>query len=121
AINYAIDRPALVRAFGPLAAKRTDQLLPTVLGRDASIYPLGGADPQTARKWLARAKLKPARLVLYAQNTAAGVQIANVFVFDLKQIGIDVDVHYFDLGTLITKTGTPGEPFDVAYNSRVTD
>ena len=59
AINYAIDRPAMVRAFGYLAGKRTDQLLPPALARPASIYPLGGADPATARKWLARAKLQP--------------------------------------------------------------
>ena len=59
AINYAIDRPELVRAFGYLAGRRTDQMLPPALGRDERIYPLEGADPATARKWYARAKHKP--------------------------------------------------------------
>ena len=59
AINYAIDRPDLVRAFPYLAGRRTDQLLPPELGRDDDLYPLGGANPATARKWYARAKLKP--------------------------------------------------------------
>jgi ABC-type oligopeptide transport system substrate-binding subunit len=45
AINYALDRPALTRAFGELAGRRTDQKLPPVMGRDADVYPLKGADP----------------------------------------------------------------------------
>ena len=36
-----------------------DQLLPPSIGPGAHIYPLRGADPATARKWLARAKLPP--------------------------------------------------------------
>ena len=55
----AIDRPEIARTFGYLGGKRTDQLLPPALARPASIYPLKGADPATARKWLARATIKP--------------------------------------------------------------
>src|SRR4029450_2570681 len=40
AINYAIDRPALARAFGYLGAKRTDQMVPPALGREAQHHPL---------------------------------------------------------------------------------
>ena len=121
AINYAIDRPALVRPFGYLAGKRTDQMLPTALGRDESIYPLKGADPRTARRWLARAKLRPTTLVLYTLNTGDGIAVAQVFAFDLKQIGIDVEVKYFDFGTFFDKIGTRGEPFDVAYGGWTVD
>ena len=39
AINWAIDRPALVRASGYLGGKRTDQILPPAMGREAGIYP----------------------------------------------------------------------------------
>src|SRR5262249_40457685 len=77
AINYAIDRPALARVYGYLGARRTDQLLPAFLGRDESIYPIAGADPVTARKWLAKAKFKPTQLVLYIPSSATGVQVAN--------------------------------------------
>jgi peptide/nickel transport system substrate-binding protein len=121
AINYAIDRPALVRPFGYLGGRRTDQMLPTVLGRDESIYPLKGADPKTATKWLARAKLKPPTLVLYTFNRAQGIAVAQVFAFDLKQIGIDVDVKYFDPFTLAEKAGTRGEPFDVVMSGWAAD
>jgi ABC-type oligopeptide transport system substrate-binding subunit len=121
AINFALDRPALVRPFGYLAGTRADRMLPVPLGENRSIYPLRGADPRTARKWLARARFKPSKLVLYASASPSGVAVAGVFAFDLKQIGIDVDVRYFGLGTLVAKAGTRGEPFDIAYDDWAVD
>ena len=67
AINYAIDRPALLRPVGYLAGKRTDQILPPALGRAESIYPLGG--PTSRCQELVRsARLKPTTLVYYSTN-----------------------------------------------------
>ena len=121
AINYAIDRPEIARKFGYLGAKRTDQLLPPALARPASIYPLKGADPATARKWLARATIKPTTLVLYADNTSRGVAIAQTLVYNLKQIGIDVQVKYFFVAALAAKVATRGEPFDLALGGWLAD
>jgi oligopeptide transport system substrate-binding protein len=115
AINYAIDRPAMSRPFGYLTGKRTDQLLPPALARPANIYPLRGADPVTARRWLARATLQPRELVVYANNNSTGAAIAQVLAFNLRQIGIEADVRYFDTVTLAAKAETPGEPFDLIY------
>jgi ABC-type oligopeptide transport system substrate-binding subunit len=39
-----------------------------------------------------------------------------VFVFDLKQLGIDVEVKYFDFTVVAEKAATPGEPYDVILN-----
>ena len=108
AINYAIDRPELARAFGYLAGKRTDQLLPPDLARPTSIYPLKGADPATARKWLARARPRPDTLVLYATTNASSVRQAQVLALNLKQIGIDLEVKYFD--ALLARLATRGDP-----------
>ena len=113
AINYAVDRPELARAFGYLGGRRTDQLVPPALGRDSRIYPLEGADPVTARKWLAKAKLKPPTLVLYSHNNPLGIAIAETLRFNLKQIGIELDVKYYDPDTAFDKAGTRGEPFDI--------
>ena len=113
AINFAIDRPELARAFGYLAGQRTDQMLPPALGGPAKLYPLGGADPTTARAWLERATYRPKELVLYARSDAIGVAIADVLDFNLKQIGIDVAVKYFDPIELARRVTTRGEPFDV--------
>jgi ABC-type oligopeptide transport system substrate-binding subunit len=115
AINHALDRPALTRALGYLAGKRTDQLVPPVLARDADVYSLEGADPATARKWLARARIKPSTLVLYAWTIPSGVTAAQVFAFNLKQIGIDVEVKYFAPAVVTGKASTRGEPYDVVF------
>ena len=118
AINYAIDRPEIVRVFGHLGRKRTDQILPPALAKDTSLYPLKGADPATARKWLAKARFKPEKLVLYTNNQPqlGGVPVAQVIAFNLRQIGIDVDVKYFDWpGALSPKAGSRAEPFDLVF------
>jgi peptide/nickel transport system substrate-binding protein len=45
------------------------------------------------------------------------VAVAQIFAFDLKEIGIDVDVNYFDIATAFAKAGTRGEPYDVVFDS----
>jgi ABC-type oligopeptide transport system substrate-binding subunit len=119
AVNFAIDRPAMVRPFGYLGGTRTDQMLPPALARSASVYPLGGANPAAARRWYQRARFKPTTLVLYAQATPALVALAEILDFNLKQIGIDLEVRYFeDVGD---RVATPGEPFDMAIFGWGTD
>ncbi len=98
----------MARRFGYLGGKRTDQMLPPALGLPASIYPLKGADPATARKWLARATIKPSTLVLYANNTPQGVGIAQTLAHNLKQIGIDVHVKSFYYSDVAARVATPG-------------
>jgi ABC-type oligopeptide transport system substrate-binding subunit len=121
AINFAIDRPALARSFGYLAARRTAHLLPPAFGRPGTAYPIRGADPSTARKWLEKARTVPGKLVLYTFNTSLGVELGQVFTYDLRQLGIDVDVKYFSPRALFDKTGTRGEPFDVAVSGWLAD
>jgi ABC-type oligopeptide transport system substrate-binding subunit len=115
AINHALDRPELARAHGYLAGARTDQMLPPLLGHDADVYSLKRAEPATARRWLSRARIQPSTLVLYAWNGPVGVRAAQVFAFDLKQIGIDVEVKYFAPAQAQQRARTPGEPYDVYF------
>ena len=115
AINYALDRPALVRAHSHLSVRRTDRLLPAPLSRSRPLYPLGGPAPITAQRWLARAAHRPQTLTLYTANFGFAVPTAEVFVANLKQLGIEVTVKYFDFVTLSTKLNTKGEPWDVAW------
>ena len=60
AVNYAIDRKAMLAQGGYLAGKRTDQILPPGIAgfRDANLYPLKGPDIATAKKWAAKAGVK---------------------------------------------------------------
>ncbi len=124
AINWAIDRRALVATRGYLGAKRTDQILPPGMGRKASVYPLGTSTEKSlarARALLAKARFKPTRLVLYTSNSAFGSSVAQIFQFNLKRLGIDVEIKYFSLATLFEKMGTRGEPFDVGFGSFAVD
>jgi ABC-type transport system substrate-binding protein len=117
AINWAIDRPALVRAAGFLGGKRTDQVLPPAMNRGARIYPLGGVTERSlakARALLATAKLRPKSLVLYAPLFDPYPAQARIFQFNLKRLGIDVEIKYFPADAFFEKVSTRGEPFDVA-------
>jgi len=115
AINYAIDRPALVRALPVRVGRATDQMLPPALGRNERIYPVAGADPRNARRWLRKAKYRPRRLVLYWPN--GGSEATQSIKDDLKRIGIDVEVRLFGVGEHFAKIGTRGEPFDLAFDA----
>lgn len=124
AINWAIDRPRLVRAAGYDAGKRTDQLLPAALGRDESIYPLGAVTPQRlakARALLAKAKYRPTRLILYAPDADPHALRAREFQSNLKRLGIDVDIASFRGEAFFDKIATRGEPYDVVLNGWVPD
>ena len=121
AINYALDRRALGETFGYLGGTPDDQLLTPTLGRDQAIYPLAG-DTAAAQRWLARAARRPAKLVLYAFTDRPGnIAAAEVFASNMKRIGIEVEVKYFEQLTHVQKIGTRGEPFDVAMNAWTTD
>ncbi len=115
AINYAIDRAALGRPHGYLAGKPTDRLLPPALSDTRTAYPLGRADPVTARKWLARDAHRPTTLVLYTTNFVFGAPTAQAFALSLKQLGIDVVIKQFEFSTMLQKLRVPGEPWDVAW------
>jgi ABC-type transport system substrate-binding protein len=112
AVNYAIDRPALIRLGGNGAGVPTDQYLPPgVPGfKDAHIYPLDGPDLEIAKR-LARGR--GGRAVFYTCNVAPCPQRAEIVKANLKAIGIEVDVKQFPTALLQEKVGTRGEPFDI--------
>ena len=66
-------------------------------------------------------KFKPDKLVLYAPNVTYGPAWAHIFRFNLKRLGIDVEIKYFSPPTLFARLGTRGEPFDVGFNPAAID
>jgi peptide/nickel transport system substrate-binding protein len=114
AVNYALDRPEIVRQGGPLAGHRTDHLLPTAtLGfHNVLLYPLGGPDLRLARQ-LARGHLRGAKAVLYVPDAPVGLRRAAIIRYNLAQIGLDVEVRSFARAVLLSKVSTRGEPFDL--------
>ena len=114
AINYALDRQALIRALGYLSGRRTDRVLPAALSESRRVYPIDGPDPVTARRWLRRMRQPPKTLTLYTSSFPFSVANAHVFRLNLRQLDIDVDVKVFSFLTLLEKLVTKGEPWDVA-------
>jgi len=115
AINYAIDRHAILAQGGYLAGKRTDQILvPGLAGfRDADLYPLKGPNIAKA-KALAAGHTGDGTLVYYTCNAGTCPLRAQIMQFDLKQIGITLDIRAFSRGVQFGKEGNKGEPFDIA-------
>jgi peptide/nickel transport system substrate-binding protein len=118
AVNYAVDRPAMLAQSGYLAGKRTDQILPPGIAgfRDADLYPLKGPNLQMAKK-LAQGHTGNGNVVLYESNRGASPLRAQIIQFNLKQIGLNVDVQLLPRAVQLQKEGTRGEPFDLADES----
>jgi ABC-type oligopeptide transport system substrate-binding subunit len=119
AVNWAIDRPQLTRQHGYLGGSRTDQVLPPgMLGfTNWNVYPLGGVNQVSLAKAkaLAAGNTRDGKAVMYTFNSSPGPQIAQVVQYNLKQIGLDVEIRLFDRVVQNTKGGTKGEPFDITY------
>jgi ABC-type transport system substrate-binding protein len=118
AINFAVDRRALVREFGPGAGTPTDQYMaPNFPGfRNERIYPLEAPDLSRART-LARGRIRSGKAVLYIFATPVGLAQAQILERNLKAIGLELEVVQFPPGSplLFQKLATPGEPFDIGW------
>jgi ABC-type transport system substrate-binding protein len=115
AVNYAIDRQALLDQRGAYAGATNDQVLPPEFPgfADAALYP---PRPDVARaralaRWQPGDPMRPA--VMYTCNTGACIPTALIVQANLAQIGIAVDIQMFPRVVQFTKTGTRGEPFDL--------
>jgi len=124
AINYAIDRHAILAQGGYLAGKRTDQILPPGMAgfRDANLYPLQAPNVNLAKAQLAKAgSLPSSTLVYYTCNAGTCPLRAQIVQFDLKQIGLNLDIRPFARGVQFQKEGNRGEPFDIADEGWLAD
>ena len=116
AVNFAIDRHALVAAFGSFVGRRTDQFLPYGMPGfvDAHLYPIRGPDPTKARR-LARGHTRDGTAVMYVRSPApSAYSRAQIVQYDLKQIGINVVIQPWSLSqnALLTSRGAPYDIVD---------
>jgi ABC-type transport system substrate-binding protein len=120
AVNFAIDRHALLAAIGPVGSV-TDDYLPRVSPGyvDAHVYPLKHPDLKKARA-LARGRTRSGKAVMYVRSSllTAGRLLGPIVQYNLKQIGIEVEIKEFPNAVIVTKTGTRGEPFDLLIDRR---
>jgi peptide/nickel transport system substrate-binding protein len=113
AVNYAVDRPALVRLFGRQGAAPNDEYLPPGFpgyeGRH--VYPIGAPDLAKARA-LARGHLRGAEAVFLACGTQDCAERAIVVADALKKIGLHVRIDTSP--GQFTLAGVRGTAFDIA-------
>ena len=112
AVNFAIDRPSMLRVAGKYAGKRTDQILPpNVQGfRDVKLYPIRGADPVKARDLAGGAK---DNIDLLYTTSPTSVARAQIIKYNLEQIGLTVTLKPQPFGVAIRTAGTRGSEFDM--------
>jgi peptide/nickel transport system substrate-binding protein len=110
AINYAIDRDAIVQGlYGGFGTPAVNPMPPTLWGYNRSVqaYP---HDPARARALLAQAGFPNGfKTVLWAMNGPRPympdpLKIAEAIQANLKEVGIDASVHSVEWGTYLDQT-----------------
>jgi DNA-binding SARP family transcriptional activator/ABC-type transport system substrate-binding protein len=118
AVNYAIDRRALVQHHflfnGGLATDHN--LVPGIPGsRPLDVYPLGGPDLAKARVLAGSVK---AHATLYIPTGEPQfLQDAWIVQSNLKAIGITIDIYQLPVATLYHRLAIRGEPWDIAFTN----
>jgi ABC-type oligopeptide transport system substrate-binding subunit len=114
AVSHAIDRRFMVAQHGYLAGQRTDQFLPYSMPgfKEFNIYSLKGPN-YTRAKALANGNTRDGKAVMYTFNVAQGPPIAQSVQFNLKQIGVDVEIRQLDRVVQHERVAVRGEPFDL--------
>jgi ABC-type transport system substrate-binding protein len=120
AVNWAIDRPQMVRQHGAKAGVVTSQILPYGFpGHNAkAVYPVvASKSPNfTKGKALANGNTRGGNCAFWTFNTSFGPSVAQVVQYDLKQIGLNCEITPLDRVVETTKGGTKGAQFDLLLN-----
>jgi ABC-type transport system substrate-binding protein len=119
AVNFALDRPAMVREHGALGGAAADMILPIGFPgfREWSLYQLNGPDVAKAKE-LAAGHTRSGIVRLWTFNRPSfGPSVAQVVKDDLAQIGLNVEITTFaNLPLMLGKAGTRGAAFDMLLN-----
>ena len=114
AVNWAIDRPQMVRQHGALGGVRTDQILPIGFPgfKNWNIYPLKGANYAKANS-LAKGSTRGGKCEFWTFNVAPGPQVAQVVQFNLGKIGVNCNITPLDRVVQADKAGVKGAQYDL--------
>ena len=128
AVNYAIDRTGATKQLGYKAGIPTDKYLPPQVpgaSVEKSMYPLV-PDLSKAQSLMAQAKQQgvktPINVLVYSTQ---GVQSATnrmaLLTQELKPLGINVTVKYFQRAVQFQEEGVKGTPNDIADEGWLAD
>ncbi len=116
AVNFAIDRQAILGQRGAYAGVTNDQYMPPSMRgfKNVAIYPrrpnLSQARP------LASGQTRGGSGVFYCSNRAPAPQQCQVAQANLRNIGLNMDIRLFPRATQIELAGRRGEPFDMSLD-----
>jgi ABC-type transport system substrate-binding protein len=117
AVNFAVDRTAYLGVFGGPFGSRTDSYLPSGLPGYQNVHPYPVRHPDLAKaRALAHGHTRSGKAVYYSCDSVLirCLPHAQLIQYELKQIGIDVEIKQFPVTVNDAKMGTRGEPFDLA-------
>jgi ABC-type oligopeptide transport system substrate-binding subunit len=112
AVNFAVDRPAMLRQRGAFAGKRTVQILPPGMRgfQRTKVYPIAGSNVAKAKDLAGN---KCGKVNLWSTTSPVGTNQSQVMKYDLSQMGCDVNVKLW-VGTQGTQAAdTKGADFDM--------
>jgi peptide/nickel transport system substrate-binding protein len=114
AVNFVIDRQAILTQRGAFAGVTNDQYLPpTMRGyKNVAIYPRRPNLSQA--RSLASGQTRGGSGVFYCANRAPAVQQCQIVQANLRNIGLNMDIKQFPRATQFELTGRRGEPFDLS-------
>jgi peptide/nickel transport system substrate-binding protein len=116
AVNFALDRTAMLRAISRYFGSRTDSYLPPGLPGARGVHPFPLRHPDLAKaQALAKGHTGSGKAVMYTcDNAEFGCLAEAQLVRDaLKHIGVDVEIKTFPNDVAAAKVSTRGEPFDL--------
>jgi len=124
AVNYAVDRRALLSQAGFGAGVKYDHILPPGLAGAArpgvTGYPLKAADVKKAKS-VASGHTGDGKATIWVRNTGVGPLQAQIMQFDLAQIGIKADIQQLNGAVYYTKAGVRGADFDMIRAGWIAD
>lgn len=113
AVNFAIDRQAILAQGGAYAGVTNDQYMPpTMRGfKNVAIYPRRPNLSQA--RSLASGQTRGGDGVFYCANRAPSPARCQVVQANLRNIGLNMDIKLFPRATQFELGGRKGEPFDM--------
>jgi ABC-type oligopeptide transport system substrate-binding subunit len=113
AVQYSIDRQAILAQGGAYAGVTNDQYMPpTMRGfKNVAIYPRRPNLSQA--RSLASGQTRGGSGVFYCSNRAPSPQRCQIVQANLRNIGLNMDIRLFPRATQFELGGRRGEPFDM--------
>ena len=113
AVNFAIDRQAMLTQRGAYAGVTNDQYMPPSMRgfRNVAIYPRRPNLSQARR--LSQGQQRGGDGTFYCSNRAPAPATCQIVQANLRNIGLNMDIRLFPRATQFELAGRKGEPFDM--------